>query len=734
MYYNSKFLYGVGRSYAKSLLLRKINQIDTASRCYLSKNTLCLSSLNESVDSDVKADIARVDADLKKRIFNTFLWENDPTLPFVVRKSIENKKKREYFEKMLAGEGRTSRPLTLKLLDDPVQKIENETEKPVIADEMEPQYPYSIENSLSDNQLANSSINDNSRKRPNRRRQELERKKKRVSLWMSDYEFYDEKSLDGRNSYFGTSDPNEPVSKIPCGGCGALLHCQDHSIPGYLPKELFGKRKVTDLKSMICQRCHFLKKFNIALDVNVTPEDYPKIISRIKNERAIAVLLVDLLDFPCSIWPEIMGIIGEKRPVIVVGNKVDLIPGDHDGYLKHIKNTLQAYVEKMGIAKANIKHVALISAQTGFGVEDLITQMHQLWEYKSDVYLIGCTNVGKSSLFNQLLQSDFCKTLAIDVVQRATTSIWPGTTLNLLKFPILRPEGWRLAERKKRLSSEASLQKQERSLQKEQLKRNRMYNLPSLIQHVGRTFIKHDMENRALPLDVRKAQYNENSKDFVAGRWCFDTPGVMHPDQILNILTTEELQKTLPKTPIVPRFFILKPGRSVFLAGLGRIDLLSATNDNSARIVVFSSSALPVSIVQTHEAEDVYTKFLGSELMAVPCGGSKRLADWPGLQASDELINIKGSGWKESCADIVLSSAGWVSISAAEYMEMCFKVWTPYARGIHLRQPSLLPFAINFRGKRIDHTPTYHNKRADGSSKNGTQPFEVFPCLVHEVI
>lgn len=44
--------------------------------------------------------------------------------------------------------------------------------------------------------------------------------------------------------------------------------------------------------------------------------------------------------------------------------------------------------------------------------------------------------------------------------------------------------------------------------------------------------------------------------------------------------------------------------------------------------------------------------------MAVPCGGSKRLAEWPGLKASDEEINVKGCGWKECCADIVLSSAG----------------------------------------------------------------------------
>jgi ribosome biogenesis GTPase A len=53
-----------------------------------------------------------------------------------------------------------------------------------------------------------------------------------------------------------------------------------------------------------------------------------------------------------------------------------------------------------------------------------------------DVYLVGCTNVGKSSIFNALLGSDYCKVQASDLVQKATISNWPGTTLNLLKVMV----------------------------------------------------------------------------------------------------------------------------------------------------------------------------------------------------------------------------------------------------------------------------------------------------------
>ena len=33
---------------------------------------------------------------------------------------------------------------------------------------------------------------------------------------------------------FGTFDMSVPVSEVPCGGCGAMLHCQDPAIPGNL--------------------------------------------------------------------------------------------------------------------------------------------------------------------------------------------------------------------------------------------------------------------------------------------------------------------------------------------------------------------------------------------------------------------------------------------------------------------------------------------------------------------
>lgn len=318
------------------------------------------------------------------------------------------------------------------------------------------------------------------------------------SNWMVDVEQYDDASQDNTwlNNY-GTPNPNSNISSTPCGGCGALLHCKDQALPGYLPSELFLKRSKQELRGMICQRCHFMQYYNTTLEVKVSADEYPELLKVIKTKKCAVILMVDLTDFPCSIWPEINSVLHPLTPVFVVGNKVDLLPQDSKHFFAHVKDCLLKAVEGTGIKKENIRHVALVSAKTGYGMEELINKLHSIWKYKGkdskliiqegaiyvshfilyynlgDVYVIGCTNVGKSSLFNALLQSDYCKVQAVDLIQRATISPWPGTTLNLLKFPILNPLKWRLYLRMLRLRKEQQYKCAEEKFRIEQLKTTR---------------------------------------------------------------------------------------------------------------------------------------------------------------------------------------------------------------------------------------------------------------------
>jgi ribosome biogenesis GTPase A len=83
------------------------------------------------------------------------------------------------------------------------------------------------------------------------------------------------------------------------------------AIPGYLPSELFKQQDAVSLRSVVCQRCHFMRFYNTALNVIVSPDDYPKLMAHLKDKVALIVLMIDLLDFPCSIWPGIMDIVGK---------------------------------------------------------------------------------------------------------------------------------------------------------------------------------------------------------------------------------------------------------------------------------------------------------------------------------------------------------------------------------------------------------------------------------------
>lgn len=135
------------------------------------------------------------------------------------------------------------------------------------------------------------------------------------------------------------------------------------SLEGWLmePEDSRWNRHLNDinifmLQKLTCQRCHFLINYNTALNLKVSPEDYVNIVQSVKDKVALVVLMVDLLDFPCSIWPEMVKLIGKNQPVIVVGNKVDMLPKDSYNYLKHIEKRLKDSVIDAGKPSVSIRH------------------------------------------------------------------------------------------------------------------------------------------------------------------------------------------------------------------------------------------------------------------------------------------------------------------------------------------------------------------------------------------
>lgn len=139
---------------------------------------------------------------------------------------------------------------------------------------------------------------------------------------------------------------------------------------------------------------------------------------------------------------------------------------------------------------------------------------------------------------------------------------------------------------------------------------------------------------------------DEKSKEYCTSKWCFDTPGVVQPDQILNLLSTEELLLTIPKQMITPQTFLMKPGFTLYLAGLGRIDYVNGRS--SIRFTVYSTPKLPKLICTTDMASNIYRDCLGSELLGVPMGNEDRLKNWPEMESVD-FIGVEGDSEAYSC-------------------------------------------------------------------------------------
>lgn len=120
-------------------------------------------------------------------------------------------------------------------------------------------------------------------------------------------------------------------------------------------------------------------------------------------QEALILLIVDMTDIRGSIYKQLPDIIGDNKPMIVIGNKIDLLPPDaKPGYLKRFKNILVKELENSGLSRRfNIVHTGLVSAKTGYGIEDLVTNIYLKWmdpkgKMRSDIYVVGCTNAGKS--------------------------------------------------------------------------------------------------------------------------------------------------------------------------------------------------------------------------------------------------------------------------------------------------------------------------------------------------
>lgn len=210
-------------------------------------------------------------------------------------------------------------------------------------------------------------------------------------------------------------------SELICIGCGATLQSSDDTKAGFLPFSVL--KNADESEDLYCKRCFRLRHYNEVQDVELTDDDFLNMLHEISNKQALVVNIVDIFDFNGSFISSIQRFAG-KNPVILVGNKIDLLPKS----LKEGKMR-QWLTERAHEAGVHPKEVFLTSAMRSDSVEALMNLIEK--ERKGqDVYVVGTTNVGKSTLINQIIK------LATNTEDVITTSYFPGTTLGKIEISL----------------------------------------------------------------------------------------------------------------------------------------------------------------------------------------------------------------------------------------------------------------------------------------------------------
>lgn len=203
-----------------------------------------------------------------------------------------------------------------------------------------------------------------------------------------------------------------------CSGCGVKIQSEEPKKIGYAPSSAL-KRDV-----VVCKRCFRLTHYNEIQPVAIEDDEFAAMFHSLHTKDALIVKVVDIVDVYGSWISGVQRFVG-KNSVLLVANKVDLLPKSTN------RGKLTNWLKKMA-SDEGLKPLdaMLMSTVSNEGVEEVINRIDELRKGK-DVYVVGCTNVGKSSFINEIL-----KLHGHEGDHFITTSHFPGTTLNLIDIPL----------------------------------------------------------------------------------------------------------------------------------------------------------------------------------------------------------------------------------------------------------------------------------------------------------
>lgn len=199
-----------------------------------------------------------------------------------------------------------------------------------------------------------------------------------------------------------------------CYGCGVKLQDSDSQQPGYI-------KNVNNDDHLLCYRCFRMKNHNEYHSHYLEDQDFKKIIYKSIKPNSLIVLVVDLFDLAGTLTKEIINLV-KNNPIVFVANKKDLLPKSlNDRKLKdYLRQSLKKY-------RLDIKDILLVSSTKKHFVDDLLDDIYQYYDNRN-IYVVGITNAGKSSVINALINA------VSKTDYQLSISNYPGTTLDSIKI------------------------------------------------------------------------------------------------------------------------------------------------------------------------------------------------------------------------------------------------------------------------------------------------------------
>ena len=189
-----------------------------------------------------------------------------------------------------------------------------------------------------------------------------------------------------------------------CLGCGSKLQNMDEEIEGY----------IANLDNDLCKRCFRIKNYGDYKVVAKTNDEFISILKMIDKTRDLVLIVIDLFMIPADIKVLINNLSNDK---LLILNKRDL-------FAKDIYN--QKFLDYIS---GDFKEKIIISSTKNYNFDNLLGLINK-YKKSKNVYVVGFTNSGKSTMINKLIYNYSNKKSKI------TTSILPSTTLDMINISL----------------------------------------------------------------------------------------------------------------------------------------------------------------------------------------------------------------------------------------------------------------------------------------------------------